>query len=346
MSMLPFHIEGYRASRIETCTLNVTGYERMFTFPKESLGDFVSTGDISHDYFTSETDGDPVVLTYNNFIVNEGHLVIPTNRCKGLYLNILGDLTISGTLSMTARGASAEGRYVGIHKGSRMIYYATEDIYKDVSGFEVIAATGGLGLAGPRNSPGIDGACGSGGGNGSGTSGARGGNGTSFSGGAGAGGGCSYAVGSSSYVRNHGLDGSDNGGAGGAGWRYGGVNPAYGGGGGAGNPGGTCYQASRNGKDGTGGLMILFVSGNIVITDTGSIQSHGSDGGTGEVGAYDRRYSSYAGSGSGGGAIHLFHKGSITGSELVTATGGSVTEGWLASNHSNGGTGTINIVQI
>jgi hypothetical protein len=78
-------------------------YESIFSFTS-NLGDFSSTGDIAHDQFTSTLDGNPVVKTYNNFTVNTGHMVTPTLRCKGLYLNILGDLTVNGMLSMTATG--------------------------------------------------------------------------------------------------------------------------------------------------------------------------------------------------------------------------------------------------
>lgn len=346
MSMFPFHIEGYRAERISKCINAVPSeYESVFTFPKSS-GDFISTGEIDHDQFTSIEDGNPVVLTYNNFTVQAGHTVTTSNRCKGLYLNILGDLTVDGTLSMTARGASAEGRYVVVTSGDT-IYYCTEDP-GNISSLVTIAKEGGICGIGPTCAPGVNGACGSGGGAGSSIgNGVKGGNGTSFSGGAGAGGGVSYWTGSYSAHTYNGTAGSENGGQGGSGSYMGGVSPSAGGGG-AGNPGGTSNMGQTYyGKDGTGGLMILKVHGNVYIT--GSIQSHGSDGGDGVTEVTYSYYGSKPGSGSGGGAIHLFHKKSITGSEYITATGGSI--GYTSYDSfiqysSNGGDGTINIVKI
>jgi len=350
MSMFPFFIEGYKAERISKCSLSVSEYEYMFTFPKSS-GDFISTGETDHDQFTSVQDGNPVVLTYNNFTVQAGHTVTTSNRCKGLYLNILGDLTIDGTLSMTARGASAEGRYVVVMPGDN-IYFCIEDP-GNISSLVTIPAVGGIGkstLDFPEQYTTLkeqlnnkvngenctNGACGAGGGTYR-----KGGNGTSFSGGSGAGGLASNNT--QSGITNTGAAnkctaGSDTGGPGGNGAS--GASSSYGGGG-AGNPGGTGLR-SNSGSSGTGGLMIIKVHGNINIT--GSIQSHGSSGGRGYKTAANAYPHSNGGGCSGGGAIHIFHKGTITGNELVTATGGkplvSVRPG------PNGGDGTVNIVKI
>lgn len=292
-------------------------YEQRFEFPK-SLGDFISTGVINHDQFVSIQDGDPVVRTYDNFTIGKGHTVTPTNRCKGLYLNILGDLIVNGTLSMTARGAAAPGKFVGIHIGRRTIFFdATADSWNPGQDLYVINKVGGLG-----NRPGTGGAC-AGGGKGAAVGIGVGGNGaagTSFSGGSGGGGGCGKQGGA----------GASNGGTGGAGGNNIGATGAAGG---AGNPGGAKAGVSSVGSNGTGGLLILFVRGNIIIGPNGSIQSSGSNGGagnstSGKAGAH--------GGGSGGGAIHIFHKGTISGPNKITAPGGTV----------NGGAGTVNIVKI
>lgn len=51
---------------------------------------------------------------------------------------------------------------------------------------------------------------------------------------------------------------------------------------GAGNPAGNVYYSfGQRGSNGTGGLMILHVSGNILIGESGSIQSNGCKGGYG-----------------------------------------------------------------
>jgi len=247
--------------------------EISFVFP-ESLGDFVSTGNASNDRFSSIQDGDPVVRTYNNFTINTGHTVTTTNRCKGLYLNILGDLTVNGTLSMTARGASAIGKYVLIDKNYKKIYYSVDLNTKfNYADFILINKIGGAAstIQATNGNNGINGSCG-GGGCGyvefNSTLMGLGGAGTSFSGGAGGG----AKIGRPANISGN---GSSNGGPGGNGITDSGTYPA---GGGAGNPGGTT-NIGNPGETGTGGLLILFVQGNIIIGSNGSIQSNGSNGG-------------------------------------------------------------------
>lgn len=316
--------------------------ENEFRF-SSTLGDFVSTGVADHDQFVSTQDGNPIVRTYDNFTVQSGHTVTTSNRCKGLYLNILGDLVVDGTLSMTARGANAAGKYVIIGNKSRIICYSsTLDPEFDYSKSTVIGPTGGVGAnatsAASQFAPaGANNACGAGGG----TYGAKGGNGTSFSGGAGAGGYAQYYM--NGNVNVAGNAGANNGGAGGAGKIYStsGADVGIFGGGGAGNPGGTAYKAANNGSNGTGGLMIIFVKGKVVVT--GSIQANGSKGGAGST---NGKLRGGPGGGSGGGAIHLIHRKTITGAELITATGGACTNPNNWAYGSSGGNGTVNIVQL
>lgn len=85
-------------------------------FWPRSSGDFYTETNYS---FPSTLDGDPVVKTFENFTIGPGAFVTVSNRCKGLYLNILGDCHIDGTLSMTARGA----------KGARHKYRNTSRIW-------------------------------------------------------------------------------------------------------------------------------------------------------------------------------------------------------------------------
>jgi len=328
-------------------------YNTVFSFTS-NLGDFSSTGDIAHDQFSSVLDGDPVVRTYNNFTVNAGHTVTPTLRCKGLYLNILGDLTVNGTLSMTARGANAEGKYIVIDKYNKKIFYLDSlESGKDYTNFTLINKTGGLGTTNKTSltstsdgGTGINGACAAGGGNYM----YRGGHGSSFSGGSGAGGGASDSpsIGfASTAVFTHATAGSDSGGAGGAGAYDTGSGYAAQGGGGAGNPGGTVkYSSGKVGSNGTGGLMILFVRGNIIIGSSGSIQSNGSAGGCGHQTIGGTYPFSQGGGGSGGGAIHLFHKGTINTTSKITTTGGlgGVYTGSVSGG--NGGNGTVNLQLI
>lgn len=317
-------------------------YEEHFVFPA-SGGNFVSTGDMA---FASELDGNPIVRTYDNFTVQSGHLVTVSNRCRGLYLNILGDLIVDGILSMTARGAKGTGRYITIDPRSKEIFFSTSA--KDVEGLTgciIIAATGGVNTTAAKVSghvdgaSGINGACASGG-----SSYLRGGNGTSFSGGAGAGGGASNHS-QSGLSTTAGYANATAGGADGGAGGHGAAVSSQGsyGGGGAGNPGGAVSNArAKAGTAGTGGLMIIFVKGNVIVN--GSIQSNGSAGGNGHKTSSGNYPGSMGGSGSGGGAIHLFHRGTLTGMNKITATGGAAGTGLYTGG--KGGNGTVNIVQL
>jgi hypothetical protein len=159
-----------------------------------------------------------------------------------MYLNILGDLTVNGILSMTARGAKSPGKYVCINKQTRNIYYLTKlNASDNYQNFVIIDSIGGRSHLATDTSgigfPGINGACGGG------SCGviaenllisdhckySPGGNGTSFSGGSG-GGSAAGATGSQTF------GGEPNGGAGGNGVFGSGASRTCGGG--AGNPGG------------------------------------------------------------------------------------------------------------
>ena len=315
----------------------LTGFAGKYNFPS-SLGDFTSTGVIDNDQFTSVLDGSPVVRTYDSFTINAGHIVTTTQRCKGLYLNILGNLVVNGTLSMTARGAKTVGQFVAIDFKSPLVYYfatsaeitSQKDYQADPTRFSIINKAGGLGVVNNIGGIGINGACGAGGGTAY-----RGGHATSFSGGAGAGG---NAQTNNAGVRQNNAcqTPADDGGAGGTGYNYWLGN----GGGGAGNPGGLTGGKSYTTNAGTGGLLILFVKGDIILGTGGQIVSKGVNGAAGMVGS-NAAYTHYgqAGAGSGGGAIHVFYKKGITGNTAnIAAPGGT---GSYA-----GGKGTVNLVQL
>lgn len=288
-------------------------YDAVFPFP-DPLVDFVSTGSAGHDQFESTKDGNPVVRSYNNFTINAGHTVTTTNRCKGLYLNIYGDLIVNGTLSMTARGAKAPGKYVLIHAPSRSVYHLSS-VPTFPAGSPpvfIINKNGGARQTArfKDGNPGTGGACG-GGASGSWTdNGGFGGAGTSFSGGAG--GGAHYGLTST------GGNAEDDGGAGGTGVRTAGGFSGVTCSGGAGNPGGKGSASGTDGQDGTGGLMILFVKGKVIIGDKGSIQSKGSNAGN-VTGHADSRF----GGGSGGGSINIFTPtGLVNNPSLISVAGG------------------------
>jgi len=308
--------------------------ERVFSFP-EPTAHFVSTGVTSNDEFSSIIDGDPVVKSFLSMKINLGHIVRPTNRCKGLFLYVKGDLTVEGTLSMTARGCQGSGKYVGIDKYKRSVFFDETDIFSRYRNILTISKIGGLGgaariattsgtgkyqiLPGNNGESILNGSGGGGSGcafsshGGTVTSG-RGASGTSFSGGAGGGGCCN--------VTNsvNGYNAAEEGGAGGAGRvsipSGNGLTRASGGG--AGNPGGAPHSVNGgtgvSGSIGTGGLLILFVEGNILIGNSGAIESCGCSGGRGETAS---------GGGSGGGIVVIACGGQLFNPDRVSVAGGA-----------------------
>jgi len=318
----------------------------------ESLGDFVSNGFSTNDQFISELDGDPVVRTYNNFTINEGHAVTTTQRCKGLYLFIDGDLTINGTLSMTARGAKAPGKFVGILPSTDEIFFNDVDIFteKDIINIPAIGGAGAARRGATSRNPfsynGLNGGTklrGSGGGgsgavrcdqatnvtNASTVYSGAGSNGTSFSGGSGGGGAASrYGSGSA-------LAGTANGGTGGNGKGVANANGgAAGGSGGAGAAGpGTSHWTkyahssvtfNSGFGNGAGGLIILIVKGSIIFGPNGKIESNGvrAPGISTYYAKYANSVTIATGGGSGGGIVMLFTKQDLIPDDKLFVSGG------------------------
>ena len=316
---------------------------RPFTIPGARDGDLNTTGNVS---FPSSLDGPTVYKYFNNMTINEGHTVTTSNRCKGLVITCLGDCTINGSLSMTARGCRGEGENFAPH-GINNVIRASDHQVMNLT----IGANGGAGghratnRNGYNGSVGTNGACG-GGGSGKGgassqvmTSGS-GSSATTWSGGSGGGGAyksnshCGHL-----YAENAGSNGGKGGNAitrHGTGW--GGSVVA---GGGAGNiygngarstGSGWCVHhwfSSSNGQIGTGGLIILIVQGKLIIN--GNIQSRGSNGGSGRSG----------GGSSGGGSITVLYKDDYINNGSILANGGaSISDGGA------GGAGSIRVHKI
>ena len=98
------------------CQDNFCDFKSYF-FPK-SEGKFLTlTNSFS---FSSEVDGGPVVRTFDDFTVGAGTVVTTSNRCRGLYLNILGDCKIDRhTLHVTTRPQTALENSFGINPSKR-----------------------------------------------------------------------------------------------------------------------------------------------------------------------------------------------------------------------------------
>lgn len=289
----------------------------------------------------SVQDGDMVVVNARNVEIGAGIIFATTNRCRGLLIYGFGNARIDGIPSMTARGChadpadavitshtpvapsdgqatnsagltlakfAAEGTQSGTSdlSGCGLAAYEAESNQPPVKDGVVVSIprVGGPGASGatsPTPENGEDGQpspgnAGGGGGGGSDASsaypdtGGRGGNATCWSGGPG--GGASYT----SSVIAQGDDGDDYGGPGGDA----NVTGSWKAGGGAGNLAGTSVGVT-DAEDGTGGLFILCVRGD--VTGSGTFESKGSKGGGNASTGYA------GGGGSGGGRIVILYGG-------------------------------------
>ena len=260
--------------------------------------------------FVSTQDGPPVIKNFSSLFISRSVVLSPTNRCRGLLIFVDGDATISGSISMTCRGAKftgSEASFSVLNPPYLGDYWSTQ-LFPSASYLSRVFAVGAAGApAGPAGSlPGVAGSAGilgrsGGGGSGGGgaltVSGGAGSVGTSFSGGSGGGAGGSNSAGGGAV---------SFGGVGGAGS----VAAA---GGGAGNPAGV------NGVvvgEGTGGLLILIVRGNLRIGPNGSIAANGITG-NGSTSS-----SNGTGGGSGGGILYVYYGGTLTNNGTATASGG------------------------
>jgi len=125
------------------------------------------------------------------------------------------------------------------------------------------------------------------------------------------------------------------------------------GGGGAGNGGGLGkYSTGGNypnadGDDGTGGVIILIVGGNLTIGSGGSVKANGSGGGNSNYPSEYDKDSSYTalGGGSGGGVCLVLYKGTLSNNGTVQASGGAkgTEEGY---DGGDGGAGWVCIEQV
>ena len=276
---------------------------------------------------TSDMAKNMVILKVNgNLTIEDGAtLTAYTNKDgyggpKGMLIYCTGTLTNNGTISMTARGAYAEGQNVYLSKNTDGTYEYVPAIGAE-GGASVTATTGET----INGNNGIDANARATGGGGSGFAqgcppfawyqgtsiGGAGSSGTSFSGGSGGAAAISYAYGSSST----GGAGSQFGGAGG-------IVDDYSENSGTGNPYG-----------GTGGLLLISSK---TLFNKGNIVSNGTNRGTSSI---------YYGGSSGGGSINIFYTEDYTNEGNIEANGG-ISPGSGNNSGGSGGTGSISIGNI
>lgn len=298
------------------------------TINSESLGSYdyaIRSGETlasftAADWFTSTVDTRSAwCVVRGNLTINSGVTFTPPVRKLFLVLVVTGNLTVNGTVSMTARGANHSGTGNSGGATTAAAIRIIDGTFSGVTDPNVPAAGGAGGqlrsgpgtLAGNPGTNGANGGSGGGGGGslttgGPGDSGA-GAAGTSFSGGPGGGARAGGSIATS---------GGANGGAGGSSTSSVFAN----GSGGAGNPGGAKTDTGGEvGQDGTGGVLVVIVLGQLL--GTGAISANGSNGGA--IGT--------AGGGSGGGSVTVLAK--TDGSSITPAANGGTGPG-------SGGAGT------
>lgn len=342
-------LAGYKAASPSaggTLTLNsvsLGSYDYTIKRGNQTISSFTNS-----DWFTTTEDTRSAIITVvGNLTINSGQTFIPSNRKLFTCIYVTGNLTVNGSISMTARGANHSG--TGNSGGSTTagdILLAT-GTYSAVVNPKVPAAGGALGTGGAlrtastgsdvgaNGSAGSAGGTGGGGGGGgilagiTGSPGSKGGNGsagTSFTGGCG-GGACMKYYGTSP---GFGGDAVANGGKGG--------NAApediYGNGSGVGNPAGDIKSGEvYQSPSGTAGVLIIYVAG--TLSGTGTITSTGQNMFTygQQVNGTPVYMQSQGGSG-GGGSVTIFY-GTDSSSITPSAAGGIQNQVGGA-----GGTGT------
>ena len=275
------------------------------------------------NWFTTTADSRSAMVYVNgNLTINSGQTFTPSNRKLFTAIFVNGDLVVNGTISMDKRGSNHGG--VPVSAGNLKLI--SPGTYSSISNPQ-IPSGGGAGAPGGSvgQRGGQTGSAGSAGGTGGGGGGARypgngvtgaGQPGTSFSGGPGGG---------SSQDGGSGGTGAANGGVGGPG---GGRN-----GGGAGNPGG---PGTNNGVAGTGGVLLIYVTGD--ISGSGTITAIGPNNAPSRGGTF------MGGASSGGGSITVFAgSDNFTGNGTLTAAGGP---GGTQGGDGAGGAGTSRILSI
>lgn len=266
-----------------------------------------------------------LVLVKGNLTVDAGYTLTAAARKRGMFIYVNGDLNLNGIISMTARGASAAG--------AKLLLFDDGTEYQIPAAGGVGGAgvsIGGVGVAVQNGNSGTSGAatnaCGGGASGGVMKNGAiansgAGAAGTSYSGGSAGGGASAYG---GTYTA---TAGATNGGAGGEGKGY------YIAIGGTGNPGGVSKSAS-SGYDGTGGLLVIYVTGTITFGAAGSLTSTGTQARGGNMGGGNVGQ----GGASGGGHIDLFYK-ALSGTPSYDVSGGALEAITNAPNAGLGGLG-------
>jgi hypothetical protein len=310
----------------------------------------------SNQTFSNTEDGDMVnKVIPGSLIITSGVTVTTQYRCKGLHLQVMGNLYLYGTIDMGARGPIAASQNIGVELNSTTNAITLDGTnYSGLSGIRKFPSSVSAGVQtslysasdnytyaiGTAGIAGIDGKCGSGGAGGVISCKASGNVNTQYSGPSTSfGGGPGSATVNGWYLPGtFGIAPGTNGGAGGI--------PEVGSeiqGGGAGNPGGGGSTAWAPAQNGTGGLLILIVMGYLYIHSSAYIRANGRDGGA--ASADSGVTLAFGGGGSGGGSILILY-GSLTNNGTIQANGGLGGAQSTNTQGGNGGAGSIRLCSL
>lgn len=279
-------------------SVSLGSYDYLIKKGNQTISSFTAT-----DWFTTTQDTRSAwVIVDGDLTIDNGITFTPSVRKLFTVIYVNGNLTVNGSISMTARGANHSGSGNSGGATTKANIRIAEGTYSTVVD-PYIPANGGASI-GPVQSgggyyslPGNPGTNGGTGGGGAGTvhnnntQNSVGAAGTSFGGGGG--GGAVRYQGNTSRLSD--STAQPNGGRGGHGW-----GDNFQASGGAGNPGGVGYTTGGNaggtGQDGTGGVLIIVCRG--TFSGSGSVSANGSNGGS---------TTNIGGSGSGGGSVTIFY---------------------------------------
>ena len=350
-------------------------------FGDGSDGALSTTGNVSYTVANKDGsyDGDMYVANYTTLTINSGHTITTDQPCRGLLVYVSGNCTITGTLSMSARGAlgnpaSAGGSDSAVVNASGIQLAMFQTGGTDTLAAATFAGAGNAAVAAVANQPAIDDSddslegtifsvvrtgASAGSGNMAAQHGATGGSGSAGTtgakaiqtGGGGAGGGFQYGTGGgggSSTV----FSGGSGGGGGGLATGQAGVD--YGGAGGAGMgstfgppppPSDSAGGAGNPGGAGahSGGSGADGTGGLLWLVVGGDLTITGSITAQGSSGgAGGSEYGPNGGGGSGGGAVMIIYAGTLSNSGTISAAGGSAGSPYGGA----GGAGGTHIIQV
>ena len=347
--------------------LGLTGTRNWWGDASDGIGNITTNTDFVVPNTSGSYDGDMVIKNYESLTIGAGVTVSTTQPCRGLLIFVDGDCTLNGTISMrgkgpfadpTTSGASDNGtvdtngiRIPYLHSGSSETLSSVSlagmgnDAVALASNFPAISSNGkifnidrqGNNGGGSVSGSSQNGNSGSSGGNKTGGGGSGGAH-DSGNSGAGAYGSCWAGGSAGGGARTNTATAATNW-AGPGGNASGGSSASTGG---QGNPHGTNHsnaqQNSSGDPEGVGGMVGLFVKGNLTIGSNGGIDCRGSRA--------DTPSSEGGGGSSGSGAILVGYSGSLTnnGSFNVSSVAGN-------QNGSNGkggagGAGMTEVAQV